>query len=410
MADDHQQSTGYESPLGTAKPFRLLAYSHDSVGLGHLRRSISIATALVRRGPRISVLCVTGSPTPDLFVLPERCDVVKIPSIGKDAEGRYVARRIPASTGEIASVRSDVITAAVRSFRPHVLLVDHTPKGPGDELLPVLERVRGEGMRTRTVLGLRDVIDQPDRVRHDFAANGTLDVIRRYYDDVMVYGDPSILNVAEYGFDRALVDRVRYVGVVAVPPGAKLRGADRSRPHLVATAGGGEDGYPTLRGVIAALRGPLRNRAIRSTVVAGPMMSEGDFEALALARQGDERIEILRSTRTMGRLLDSADAVVSMGGYNAIYESVSRRLPLTVLPRIFPRREQIERCTRLAKRGVLTTLEPGAAARPNEMAAAIDSMLSTPQMSAAPWQFNGAEIAADHLLADGERSSSFRLA
>ena len=41
---------------------RLLIYSHDSFGLGHLRRCRAIAHALVGRRRDLSVLILSGSP------------------------------------------------------------------------------------------------------------------------------------------------------------------------------------------------------------------------------------------------------------------------------------------------------------------------------------------------------------
>ena len=41
---------------------RVLIYSHDSFGLGHLRRCRTIAHALVEKYKSLSVLIISGSP------------------------------------------------------------------------------------------------------------------------------------------------------------------------------------------------------------------------------------------------------------------------------------------------------------------------------------------------------------
>src|SRR5688572_3651102 len=92
-----------------SKPVRVLTYSHDSCGLGHLRRSVTLAAALVARGSQVQAVCVTGSPTPELFPLPERCDLVKLPSIQKKPEGEYGARRLLISFDVLSAFRSDLI-------------------------------------------------------------------------------------------------------------------------------------------------------------------------------------------------------------------------------------------------------------------------------------------------------------
>lgn len=379
------------------RPFRVLCYSHDSFGLGHLRRSVTLATALVERGRNVHAICLTGSPVPDLFALPERCDLVKLPSIGKGANGQYTARRLPIGLGEITTLRSDLITATVRSFRPDLLLVDHTITGPGDELLPVLRRLRHEHLQTRVVLGMRDVLDTPLRARAELQRNNSFEVLESCYDHVFVYGDQSVFDpVTEYGFPESIAAKTSFTGAV-VPAAARqprpVRAPDRV-PHVLVTTGGGEDGYELLRGTVAALRGPLREDTLRATVVTGPLLPTAAFENLRRAVQGDARIRLLRSTDAMQELLDGADLVVGMGGYNTVYETLARGLPLLALPRRTPREEQWERCRRLAARGLLQLLDEGGLGDAHTTGAAIRDALAAPAADRPTLLCNGAETAA----------------
>ena len=45
------------------KDGRILIYSHDTFGLGHLRRCRTIAHSLVERFKQLSVLILSGSPS-----------------------------------------------------------------------------------------------------------------------------------------------------------------------------------------------------------------------------------------------------------------------------------------------------------------------------------------------------------
>ncbi|MBL8749748.1 MAG: hypothetical protein JNK78_11350 [Planctomycetes bacterium] len=390
------------------RPFRVLTYSHDSFGLGHLRRSVTLATALVSRGRHVHALCLTGSPVPDLFALPKQCDLVKLPSIGKGTGGQYVARRLPMSASEITSLRSDIVTATVRSFRPDLLLVDHTAIGPGGELLPVLRRLRHESLQTRVVLGMRDVLDTPLRARAEIQRDATFEVLRTLYDHVLVYGDRSVFDpVREYGFPDDVAAKTTFTGPV-VPPEALLGRERPARevPHVLVTTGGGEDGYELLRGVVAALRGPLRSDSLRVTIVAGPLLAEDSYADLARAVQGDPRIRLDRCTTAMQSLLDDADVVVGMGGYNTVYECLARGRTLLVLPRRAPREEQWERCRRLAALGHLRLLEHGEVADPHATAASLRDALQ--QARGAPARSlgcRGAEIAARTCLSQRRRRS-----
>lgn len=395
---------GFSGTVGDEqrRELRVMTYSHDSYGLGHLRRSVTLATALTARGPHVSALCVTGSPVPDLFRLPQRCDLIKLPSIGKTENGDYVARRLPIAAHEITAIRRDLITAAVRAFRPNLLLVDHTAGGPGGELLPVLRRLRHENLHTRVVLGLRDVIDTPLRTRAQLQREGTFDVIRACYDQVLVYGHRDVFDpVTEYAFPEDVAARTVFTGPV-VPSeahGQRRRRDHATPPHLVATTGGGEDGYQLLRGTVAALRGPMRRDDLRATIVAGPLLPEHMFADLLRATQHDPRLQVTRSTPSMQALLDDADLVIGMGGYNTVYECIARRLPMLCLPRRTPREEQWERGRRLAALGHLQLLDATVMADPHLAAAAIRIALGGDHPRPPdPLPCHGADVAARHCL------------
>ena len=53
---------------------RALVYSHDTFGLGNLRRMLAVAGSLLDRGTVGSVLLITGSPSARNFCLDPRID------------------------------------------------------------------------------------------------------------------------------------------------------------------------------------------------------------------------------------------------------------------------------------------------------------------------------------------------
>lgn len=53
---------GYSPHADQDQHARVLIYSHDTFGLGHLRRSRAIANALVAERPGVSVVIISGSP------------------------------------------------------------------------------------------------------------------------------------------------------------------------------------------------------------------------------------------------------------------------------------------------------------------------------------------------------------
>ena len=62
---------------------RVLIYSHDTMGLGHLRRSRAIANSLVEKYDDLSVLILSGSPIIGSFDFSNRVDYVRIPGVIK---------------------------------------------------------------------------------------------------------------------------------------------------------------------------------------------------------------------------------------------------------------------------------------------------------------------------------------
>src|SRR5690606_31937776 len=70
---------------------RILIYSHDSFGLGHLRRCMVMANSLVEQNQNLSVLILSGSPIIGSFDFKVRVDFVRIPGIIKLRNGEYTS-------------------------------------------------------------------------------------------------------------------------------------------------------------------------------------------------------------------------------------------------------------------------------------------------------------------------------
>ena len=76
---------------------RILIYSHDTFGLGNIRRMLEVARHLVESSPQVSVLVITGSPMLHAFRIPARIDYVKLPCLSRNVEGRYGSRSLELS-------------------------------------------------------------------------------------------------------------------------------------------------------------------------------------------------------------------------------------------------------------------------------------------------------------------------
>jgi len=138
---------------------RILIYSHDSFGLGHLRRCRAIAHAIVDRYKGVSVLILSGSPIIGSFDFLPRVDFVRIPGVIKLTSGEYQSLGLHIDLEQTMAIRAAIIQQTAESFRPDLLLVDKEPLGLRGEVVPTLKMLKARG--ATLVLGLRDIMDEP---------------------------------------------------------------------------------------------------------------------------------------------------------------------------------------------------------------------------------------------------------
>ena len=352
---------------------RFLLYSHDSWGLGHLKRSLTIAGALTSRFEGANVMIVTGSPCATQFELPVNCDVLKLPSISKDAEGDYVSRSFSADVAATVQLRSRLILEAYRAFQPHLVLVDHQLTGLRSEALRMLREARREGRKT--IYGMRDVMDSAEAVRAEWASHDCHWALKCGYDRICVYGRPEVFDPrSQYPILSAHRHKIEFSGYIVAP----LNGATREpvtslQPTVLVTLGGGEDGAQRIDAYLAALA--IRPAAWNSRIIAGPLMDPArvrQFKRQVHSMGLAEQVKISRFHANIPRLLQSADAVVAMAGYNSCMEIVQSRIPAVFLARSFPRKEQLIRARRFQEIGIGTCLEE---LDPTKLRAAVEQAL-----------------------------------
>jgi len=339
-----------------------------------------IARAVLPSRPDISALLVTCSPQIDALPVPAGLDYVKLPSARKLSTSQYVARTMRLEPDRLRDLRATILEEVARSFQPDFFLCDKSPCGLMGELAPTLDRIRTESPATRMVLGWRDILDSPERVRAEWRKSGALSHIDRWYDEVWVYGDPSLFDVREeYDLPRHIADRVRYVGYLTptVSPEAiadaraeletLAPGEPGSGPIALVTVGGGEDGESLIQRWLAAVRAGLLPAGLRTVAVTGPMMPE-DAQA-RIAEAAPASVAVTRYIGGLEAYSAAADLVIGMAGYNTSCELLGARTPAVLVPRASQREEQRMRASRLAARGLVQSVD-GPDVTPEAVAAA----------------------------------------
>lgn len=344
---------------------RIALYSHDTMGLGHKRRNMLIAQALAGSQLRADVLLIIGDvEATSTSAFPSGVDCLSLPALRKEENGRYRSRSLELSLEETVRLRARVINAALESFSPDVLIVDKEPRGALRELDPALEHLRAR-KQTRCVLGLREVLDDPETVSREWRRTKSQAAIRRYYDAIWVYGDPTVFDpIKEYRFPPDLAEKVRYTGYLdqrmrilyAARDGVPLSAPKELPPHPFALCllGGGQDGAQ-LAGAFARAELPADTHGL---ILTGPFLPR---EAQANLRQlagCNSRLHVFGFVDEPAPLLERADRVVAMGGYNTIAEVLSFEKRALIVPRVKPRREQLIRAERLRDLGMVEVLHP----------------------------------------------------
>ncbi|MCH8181762.1 MAG: hypothetical protein IID55_01120 [Proteobacteria bacterium] len=351
---------------------RVLIYSHDTMGLGHLRRCRTIAHALVERNKNLSVLILSGSPIIGSFDFRARVDFVRIPGVIKLRNGEYTALNLHIDLEKTLSMRSSIIKHTAEIFDPHVFIVDKEPLGLRGEVHETLIMLKKRG--SHLVLGLRDVMDSPELLAPEWKRKNVMPALRNLYDAIWVYGLPQICKPLEsIEMPDSVLRKLTYTGYLrrSVPQSSDVAPLEITRnPYVLATTGGGGDGEALIEWILRAYEtDPLL--PYPALLVLGPFM-QPELQANFRARAAKlKRVEAITFDTHMESLVADAVGVIAMGGYNTFCEILSLDKRAILLPRTAPRREQFIRASRAQELGLVQMLEYQDDLDPKVMAAAL---------------------------------------
>lgn len=344
---------------------RIVLYSHDTLGFGHLRRNLLLADALRHGDPAPRILMIAGMREAGAFEFPKGVDSLTLPAYEKRSDGAYVARDLGGDVEALVALRAATIRSAVLAFDPDLMIVDNVPRGALGELDPLLETLRWR-RRTRLVLGLRDIIDRPAVVQRQWHEQRNFEAVQHYFDDVWVYGDPALYDLlqdcdlsARMGgkgrYTGYLDHRARLGSALAVRERDAILGAD-ARPYVLCTVGGGRDGAALCEAFVEAPMPPGH----RGILVTGSQMPDTLRDHLRRRARARSDLVMVDFMREPIALMAGAARIVAMGGYNTICEVLSLGRPALIVPRVMPRAEQLLRAERLVAHGLVTMLHPDA--------------------------------------------------
>lgn len=333
---------------------RILIYSHDTFGLGHLRRCQAIAHSLVSEIPGLSVLILSGSPIIGSFDFKARVDFVRIPGVIKLRNGEYTSLNLHLDIEETLKLRASIIEHTAEVFQPDIFLVDKEPLGLRGEVENTIHQLRASG--TRIVLGLRDVLDDPGVLYDEWQRKNAFEAVEKLYDEVWVYG---LENIYDPLTEQPLSERVRksvsYTGYLhrSVPKSPSYEALPfAGEPFILVTPGGGGDGIELVDWVFKCYEAHLKP-LYPALIVLGPFMPPEKQNEFFERSENLRHVEVVKFTPRLEAIMAEATAVVGMGGYNTFCEILSFDKPTLLVPRVEPRREQAIRAERASGLGLV---------------------------------------------------------
>jgi predicted glycosyltransferase len=358
-------------------------YSHDTFGLGHLRRSRTIAHALVTHFPNVEISIISGSPVVDAFSFDPRVNYVQIPATKKLSNGSYQSANEAQSFEHTIAAREAIIRNTAERFRPDMVIVDKEALGLAREMLPTLRLLKARGVIC--VLGLRDVLDAPELLKEEWERKHITDYLEELYDEIWIYGPGSFYNpLAGIELHEPVLARTRFTGFLkrSLPDTDDGTAARYGSGHVLVTAGGGGDGHDLMAAALRAIK-EGRDRETRYLFVLGPFMTECERFEISARAANVPNIEIVDFLANLETLVANARAIIGMCGYNTFCEVMSFDKRALFVPRTAPRREQSIRAYRAEEFGWVDALDIEEAKNPPLFRAAVNRLMERPLPSEA---------------------------
>lgn len=342
---------------------KVLFYSHDTYGLGHINRVLSIGRFIARRMD-VSILLVSGSGIIHRMRIPRGIDYVKLPTVTKIGDDRYRSKYLNLSLKEIISLREAILLDTTMTFKPDLFVVDNVPLGLKNEALKSLEALKKHSPACKAVLTMRDILDDPVKIRKAWEKNGIYDMLNIYFDSVLVFGLRDIYDITkEYRIPEPAASKFRFCGYInkgeTFLSSKKIRNQLNINGHkfILVTAGGGGDGTKIIEISLDAFAS-IQDETYKSLVVLGPDFPLKHEKKIRASYAGNEQIMITDYVDHLPDFMNASDLVISMGGYNTVCEILSLKKKAIVVPRIKPRLEQLIRAEKLSRSGHFEYIHP----------------------------------------------------
>ncbi len=334
---------------------RICLYSADNYGLGHINRLWKFAQHLKAHLNTADFLFISSSNAFWHMVKPEEyIDVLKLPQQISIHEPSGVKKHVPrflktVSSQELGQLRATVILSAVRFFRPDVFIVDYSLSGTDGELLYVLKYLKNLASPPQIIASYRDIIGNPHYTREFLRRHNIVEMIKQYYDRVIIFGDPLLLDsFQEYGLPDSVTEKIIWYGYLV----EKIPNQPASKDVLV-TVGSGIDGFSIIQKILTIIE--QQHFPYNWHIILGPDMPQ-DHKQMLLNMKRPKLVQFHDHVYPLSSRIAQYRYCISMAGYNTTCEAVSTDASILLVPRCKAQKEQHLRAEAFAKAGLVEYL------------------------------------------------------
>lgn len=355
------------------------------MGAGHLQRTLIIARAIREAGGE--PIIISGG-RPILHLETGGVLVEHIPSLSADGFD-YSRMMTPNDIADEAYLRRRA-TRLVELFEEHqpdALVTELFPFGRralSAEFLTLLAQAKG---KAKVFASIRDVLEPKRKKKR---AEETSLRLRRWYDGVLVHGDPSLIGLgATWPMVANFQNIIHYTGYVAEPsPAADLSSTD----EVLVSVGGGVIGRELLKTAVKAAGRGTRTWRLR---VGG---ADAEEEVMRLIENaGDAPVIVEAAASDYRARLAACACSVSLLGYNTCTDLLLAARPSVIYPmREGGEREQSIRAAAFQRLGGFHHLEN---ASPEDLAGSVETAIAAGVGEPHGVNMDGAAATAKILLA-----------
>ncbi|MDJ0704204.1 MAG: hypothetical protein QNJ46_13045 [Leptolyngbyaceae cyanobacterium MO_188.B28] len=203
--------------LSKSRRYRIVIYSHDTMGIEYTRQNVQIAQILANSSLQVDVLIISGIWEASTLPLPPNVDFLTLPAIDQTSDGCFQARSLNISLLDITELRSEIIQVAIVGFDPDLLIVDKAPLGAIGELSATLKYLKTQE-HSHCALWLHDALEEPTTLEQIWEFPAHENAIREYYDAIWIHGDcVDHSNIHSYYWAHEVTAKTRYIGNLDQP-------------------------------------------------------------------------------------------------------------------------------------------------------------------------------------------------